>query len=180
MARRQHCHSESHVRLATDADTLTDLERAARFLYLQRAAYGGKVRGRNFGVDVRAPGAFNVTKLIPLLDELHERLAGVSIECLSWEAFLPRYDRPETLFYLDPPYWGSEDYYGKGVFARDDFARLAAALRGLQGQWILSINDVPDIREMFAWAAIDQKSLTYTIAGGEAAKEVIELIITRP
>jgi len=158
---------------------LTDLERAARFLYLQRTCFGGKVRGRNFGVSVGEPAAFNVTRLIPLLDELHERLAGVMIECLSWEDFLPRYDRPETLFYLDPPYWGSEDYYGKDVFVRDDFARLADTLRGLQGKWILSINDVPEIREMFAYAKIEQVNLTYTLAGGGDSKEVSELIISQ-
>src|SRR6202000_1901689 len=36
---------------AQDPDTLTDLERAARFLYLQRLSFGGKVAGRTFGVD---------------------------------------------------------------------------------------------------------------------------------
>lgn len=166
---------------ATDQDTLTDLERAARFLYLQRSCYGGKVRNRNFGVSVREPGAFNVTRLIPLLDELHERLAGVIIECLPWQDFLPRYDRPETLFYLDPPYWGSESYYGLGVFARDDFSRLAAALQEVQGKWILSINDVPETRALFeGWAQVDTVTLTYTLAGGDDAKEVKELIISKP
>lgn len=125
---------------AIDPTTLTDLERAARFLYLQRTCFGGKVRGRNFGVDATAPGAFNVTRLMPLLDELHDRLAGVTIECLPWHDFIPRYDRAETLFYLDPPYWGSENYYGLGVFSRDDFTRLAAVLKAVEGRWILSIN----------------------------------------
>src|SRR5215211_818345 len=66
---------------ASDPSTLTDLERAARFLYLQRTAFGGKVAGRNFGVDPLG-ARFNVTKLMPILDELHERLAGVVVECL--------------------------------------------------------------------------------------------------
>lgn len=97
---------------ACDPSTLTDLERAARFLYLQRLAFGGKVAGRNFGVDTRGPARFDVTKLGPLLTEIHERLAGVIIECLPWADFLRRYDSPQTLFYLDPPYFGSEDDFG--------------------------------------------------------------------
>ncbi len=44
--------------IATDPDTLTDLERAARFLYLQKAAFGGKVVGRAFGVDPAASARF--------------------------------------------------------------------------------------------------------------------------
>ncbi|MFL9829182.1 DNA adenine methylase, partial [Rhodoplanes sp. SY1] len=93
--------------LACDPGTLTDLERAARFLYLQRIAFGGKVSGRSFGVSL-GPGRFDVTKLGPLLCEIHERLAGVTIESLPWAEFLRRYDSPKTLFYLDPPYFGSE------------------------------------------------------------------------
>jgi DNA adenine methylase len=173
------CRAEFERLIATDPSTLTDLERAARFLYLQRSCYGGKVRGRNFGVDPRAPSSFNVTRLIPLLDELHERLAGVSIECLPWHDFILRYDRSETLFYLDPPYWGSEDYYGKHVFSRQDFTRLAETLRAVQGRWILSINDVPEIRELFAWAMIDSVKLTYTVGGGDNQAEASELIIQK-
>lgn len=90
--------------LAMAPDTLTDLERAARFLYLQRLAFGGKVQGRNFGVSVGLPGRFDVGKLGPLLEAVHERLAGVVIERLPYHQLLPRYDRPGTLFYLDPPY----------------------------------------------------------------------------
>jgi hypothetical protein len=61
---------------AANADTLSDLQRAGRFLYLQRLAFGGKIAGRNFGVDSGGPSRFDVTKLGPLLDEIHERLAG--------------------------------------------------------------------------------------------------------
>ncbi len=103
--------------VATNPDTLTDLERAARFLYLQRTAFGGKVAGRGFGVDARSSGRFNVDKVGLLLEAVHERLAAVVIEQLPYAAFLARYDTPGTLFYLDPPYWGSEGYYGKELRA---------------------------------------------------------------
>ncbi len=119
--------------VATDPATLTDLERAARFLYLQRTAYGGKIVGRSFGVSPDRPGRFDITQLGPILDALHTRLAGVIVECLPYGEFLARYDRPRTLFYLDPPYWGAEADYGRDAFTRADFARLAEILGGLEG-----------------------------------------------
>lgn len=41
--------------IGVDADTLTDLERAARFLYLQRLTFGGKIQNRSYGVAVERP-----------------------------------------------------------------------------------------------------------------------------
>jgi DNA adenine methylase len=163
--------------VATRPDTLTDLERAARFLYLQRTAFGGKVSGRNFGVAKDRPGRFNLSTLEPMLEDLHTRLAGVTIECLDFGDFIRRYDGPGTMFYLDPPYWGSEGDYGKDLFSRDDFQRLADQLRGAQGRFLLSINDVPEIREMFAWARVDAVGTTYSVAGKGRNMEARELLI---
>lgn len=56
-----------------DPETLTDMQRAARFLYLQRCAFGGKISGRNFGLAVERPGRFNLTTLEPDLEALHSR-----------------------------------------------------------------------------------------------------------
>ncbi|WP_315759270.1 MULTISPECIES: DNA adenine methylase [unclassified Bradyrhizobium] len=163
---------------ACNVDTLTDLERAARFLYLQRLAFGGKVSGRSFGVEPSGGARFDVTKLGPQLEAIHERLAGVVIECLAWPDFVDRYDGAGTLFYLDPPYWGSEADYGPGVFARPDFAALAARLSGISGRFMLSVNDVSETREAFARFAIEPVSTRYTISGKWT--EVAEILVTGP
>ena len=149
--------------VATRPETLTDLERAARFLYLQRTAFGGKVSGRNFGVSIDRPGRFNLTTLEPMLEDVHARLAGVVIECLGYAEFIRRYDSPGTLFYLDPPYWGSEDSYGKAMFAPGDFEQLAGQLAGIQGTFLMSINDVPEIRERFGGFDIEEVAVSYTV-----------------
>ena len=162
----------------TNPDTLTDLERAARFLYLQRTAFGGKVSGRNFGVSAGRPGRFNLTTLEPMLEDLHSRLAGVVIECLDFGEFIRRYDGPGTLFYLDPPYWGCEGDYGRALFARADFQRLADQLAQIRGRFLMSINDVPEVRAMFAWARIEEVTTTYTIgAKADSRTARAELLI---
>lgn len=163
----------------TDPTTLTDLERAARFLYLQRLAFGGKVSGRNFGVDKVNGGRFNLLKLAPLLEDIHERLAGVVIECLSWRTFIERYDRPGMLFYLDPPYWGNEGDYGADAFVREEFAEMVEVLKGLRGTFILSLNAAAGVFETFRDFSIEEVDCTYTIAGKGKGKAVKEVIITR-
>lgn len=163
-----------------DPDTLTDLERGARFLYLQRLSFGGKVAGRTFGIDPAGPARFDIRRLEPLLEALHERLAGVWIECLPWQTFVERWDRPDTLFYVDPPYWGTEHYYGKDLFGRDQFTQLSDTLRLIKGRFLLSLNDVPEVRELFAWADIEAVELSYTAGGGRASKRVGEVLISTP
>ena len=162
---------------ATDPSTLTDLERAARFLYLQRTAFGGKVAQRNFGVDRRTPGRFDVTKLGPVLEDLHDRLAGVVVEQLPYADLIRRYDGPDVLFYLDPPYWGCEGDYGPGVFGRDDFAWMADQLAGIAGRFVLSINDTALAREVFGRFDLEEVPVTYTIGAahgrGQHARELI-------
>lgn len=163
---------------ALPADRLTDLQRAARFLYLQRLAFGGKVAGRSFGVDRRTPGRFDVTKLEPMLADIHERLAGVVIEALPYADLIRRYDGPDVLFYLDPPYVGCEDDYGDG-FAPGDFARMAEQLGGITGKFVLSINDTPLARDVFGRFQIEAAPVTYTIGTSHGAgQRAGELIIT--
>lgn len=161
----------------TDPATLTDLERAARFLYLQRTAYGGKVTGQNFGVATERPARFDYTQIGPVLEEIYERLAGVVIENLDWTEILARYDTPATLFYLDPPYWACEDDYGSGMFDRAQFEIMVDRLANLKGRAILSLNDVPGVRETFAGFRLETADLHYSIGqatgGTKPVREVI-------
>ncbi|WP_439532021.1 DNA adenine methylase [Polymorphobacter sp.] len=163
--------------MRTDPTTLTDLERSARFLYLQRLAFGGKVRGRSFGVSY-GPSRFDMTKLVPMLEEVHERLAGVTIERLPFADFIRRYDRPETLFFLDPPYWGNERDYGDGLFSEADFELLRGLLEACKGRFILTINDRPETRKMFGQFKIEPVTVLYRLSGG--ATPAGELVITSP
>lgn len=164
---------------ATDPTTLTDLERAARFLYLQRTAFGGKVVGRNFAMSRDGRGArFDVTRLAPMLEDLHARLAGVVIECLPFAEFIGRYDSEGTLFYCDPPYLGTEHFYGKDLFSRADFAQLAGALASIRGRFILSVNDCPETREIFGAFHLAAADTHYGLAGGQQLAK--ELIVSGP
>lgn len=160
----------------TDPAGLTELERAARFLYLQRLVFGGQVKGV-FGVAPEHAGRFSLSRLEPILEAAHERLEAVVFECLDWADLIARYDTPQTLFYLDPPYFGGENDYGKGLFDRGQFARMAAILASIRGAFILSINDVPEIRDIFAGFKIEPVKVMYSINVG-GVTDAAELIVT--
>jgi DNA adenine methylase len=108
---------------------------------------------------------------------MQERLSGVVIERGDFEEVLERYDGLGSFFYCDPPYWGHETLYGKGVFSRGDFERLAAALGRLKGRFLMSIGDTPDVRAIFARFQVEEVATVYT--GHDCRpKPVTELLIS--
>lgn len=160
----------------TRPETLTDIQRAARFYYLQHQAFGGRVQGQSWGTATTAPApTVNLLRLEETLSAAHLRLSGAYIERLDWQACIERYDRPHTLFYLDPPYWETEGY---GVpFEWPQYESMAKLMRSMKGKAILSINDHPKIRECFAGMHIEEVPISYTVGGGGKAVDRIELII---
>lgn len=156
---------------------LTDIQRAARFYYLQRLAFGGKVAGQTFGTAATAPARLNLLRVEEELSEAHLRLNGVQVERLPWDECLRRYDRAETLAYMDPPYWGTEGY---GVdFGLEQYGRMAELLAGLQGAGIVSVNDIPEMRAAFKGLPMKRVSISYTVGGkAETRAPKGELIIS--
>src|SRR5690606_15203793 len=155
-------------------ETLTDIQRAARFYYLQKLAFGGKVQGQSFGYVASGAGPrLNLLRIEEELSAVHLRLANVIVEHGPWHEVVQRYDRPATLHYLDPPYWETEGY---GVeFPFEEYERMAAWMRRAEGKVVLSINDHPEIRRVFAGMAMVPLQIRYTIAreGREQAGELI-------
>lgn len=159
---------------ATPPETLTDVQRAARFYYLQHHCFGGKVEGQTWGTATTAPPV-NLLRIEEQLSAAHLRLASTYIERLDWRECIERYDRPHSFFYLDPPYWETAGY---GVpFAFDQYELMAEVMRKLKGKAILSINDHPDIRRAFAGFHMETLEINYTVGGGDKQAPRRELVI---
>jgi DNA adenine methylase len=162
---------------ATRPETLTDVQRAARFYYLQKAGFGGKVEGRTFGTATTTPPRINLLRIEEELSQAHLRLARTTIEHLPWADCIARYDRPHTLFYCDPPYWGTEGY-GVG-FGLDEYSRMAELARTIQGRMVISVNDIPEMRRAFKGLTIDTAEILYSVGGaGRSKAKSGELIIS--
>ncbi len=160
----------------TPPETLTDIQRAARFYYLQKLAFGGKVQGQSFGTATTSAPRLNLLRIEEDLSQAHLRLSRVFIEHLPWAECIEKYDREHTLFYCDPPYWGTEGY-GVG-FGLEQYDRLARLAKSIKGKMIISVNDIPEMRKAFKGLKMESVGIDYSLGSkyGKPAKRS-ELVI---
>ena len=153
---------------------IPDVKRAAYFYQLIRYSYAS-------GLDSYASQPHSMWNNFPLITNACARLQKVVIENKDFEKLIDQYDRPESFFYCDPPYFETEDYYEDVGFTKDDHIRLADRLSSIEGKYLLSYNDCPEIRELYEsrGARIESISRLSNIAQRyEAGKQYDELIIS--
>lgn len=130
-----------------------DLHRAATFLKLIRHSYASSCKSF-------ASQPFDITKLYDGIEQLAVRMNNAVVENQDFETLIKHYDREDSFFYCDPPYYDSEYVY-KGGFAKDNHQRLHDVLVNVKGKWLLSYNDCPEIRELYDvlkhWKAAAEK-----------------------
>jgi DNA adenine methylase len=156
-----------------DPTLLTDVQRAVRFYYLQKNSFGGLIRKQCFHYGIVQRPNFNPERIPEQLANAAERLKHVQLENAPYQDVLLRYDRPTTLFYLDPPYYDIRLY--KHNLERNDFEEMANRLSKMQGKFLLSLNDHPVVREIFKDFTIRPITLAYSAQPkpGKRFKEVL-------
>lgn len=157
-----------------DPTALTDIERAARYLYILKNSFGSRVVGQSYRYCITKSPSYSPGTLPRIINQAAERLTRVQLENLPYEVVLDRFDNPSTVFYLDPPYVGLSLY--RFNLADSDYVRLADRLRKLRGKFLLSINDCGLTRRLFEPFYRRSVSLTYTAS--RAAPTKSELLIS--
>lgn len=152
-----------------DRHRMTDIQRAARYFYLIKTS---------FGCDTRTFGTASnpLERATDYLATVKHRLNGVVIENLDFERLIRIYDRSDALFYLDPPYHGTEWHY-QAAFADADHQRLRDVLQGVKGKWVLSYNDDDYIRNLYKDYRIEGIERNNTLPGDSNSRKYKELII---
>lgn len=154
-------------------ETLTDIQRACRYYYLQRLAFGGMTKGRTYGTVTNGLPRLNLTDVSETLLEVHHRLERVNVECLDALDCIRRYDRQHTFFFIDPPYiFNTADY----AVTFDRFEELATLLKTINGRFILSMTDCPEARKIYRGFKVKTVRLKYSInrpskAAGDARSQ---------
>ena len=159
---------------AEEPASLTDIQRAGRFFYLQKNSFGGLILKQHYHYGVIQRPNYNSKRIPEIIQAAHQRLQGVQIESLPYEQILERYDRATTLFYLDPPYWQRKLY--KFNFSDQNFIDLERRLHNVKGRFILSLDDHPEVRKLFHQWPMERTELAYT-AQTKTGKRYGELLI---
>lgn len=120
---------------------MTDIQKAARFFMLIKTSYGAD--RKTYGCVKK-----DITVMTEYLTAIEKRLSKVIIENKSFDKLILTADRKDTLFYLDPPYYGTERYYNTG-FSEAEHIQLNEILKNLNGKFVLSYNDCEYIRELY-------------------------------
>lgn len=162
-------------------ETLTDIQKAARYYYLQSLGFGGKTVKRTWGAGALSPAGLNLSTMEETLLNVHWRLERVTIENMDAIQCIQKYDRKETFFYVDPPYYEVSQCYAH-TFCAGDFARLLQTLKTLHGRFILSLNDHPNVRDLFASFNLIKVNVKYStgnsrVSRNTRSKDRAELLI---
>ncbi|HXS95069.1 MAG TPA: DNA adenine methylase [Candidatus Limnocylindrales bacterium] len=161
--------------LAASPALLTDVQRAAKFIYLQRNSYGGLIVKQHYHYAVIQRPNHRPERIPEIINKAHERLQLVQIECLPYQEILRRFDRKSTFFMLDPPYWNRKLY--KQNFSERDFHDLEERLHHIKGRFLLTLDDRPEVRTLFAKWHLLPVEVSYT-AQRSQARRYSELFIT--
>jgi len=158
-------HAEYRDRIYGDSDRPDDpVEWAGMVYYLQFSSFGGKiddafmVPSYTESQDRWKPRSKYYKDHHSDLPTLSDRLQGVCLENMDYTAMFDRYDSPSTLFYCDPPYVETGDYYTHDV----DHGEFAETLKGAVGKWVVSYDTIPDELSDYLSAS---KDVVHSISG---------------
>lgn len=148
---------------------LDPIQRAFRFLYLNRLAFGGVMDHRpSFGLSGRPPSLHTwLANVEQWTDWLHWRLTNCYIERLDFRDLIRRWQRISTgpkAWFLDPPYLDTTGY-APGPFGEAEHRNLATILGQLHDPWLMTVNDHPLMRELYAGAHIQERTKSWSVGG---------------
>lgn len=114
------------------------VERAVYLFYTLNASFDGE--GESFSTSRKKNMATRFFNVVGKLRKIHRRLKHVVIENLDFREVIPKYDSPQTFFYLDPPHLYTstekESYYSVG-FTDKDYLDLLNLLDKIEGKFLL-------------------------------------------
>jgi DNA adenine methylase len=129
-----------------------DYVTAAKYVYILTQVFSGSKPEKSSYIDLK--GKYK-SKYLTFRDKLMKPdwvehfLKITEVENMDFADVITKYDSPTTYFYVDPPYWKTENYYSNHDFDREDHERLSISLKNMEGKFSLSYYDFPLLSEWF-------------------------------
>ena len=129
-----------------------DYEVAAKYAYVLTQVFSGSKPEKSSFIDLK--GKYK-SKYLTFRDKLMkpdwvEHFIKINhVENMDFAEVIEKYDSPTTYFYVDPPYWKTENYYSNHDFDREDHERLSKSLINMEGKFSLSYYDFDILHEWF-------------------------------
>jgi DNA adenine methylase len=161
---------------------LSRIERAVRWFYVRRASFSGhddEKSANGWSASAIRNHAQAYHSAVALFEMLQRRFKHVSIDGRDFEEVLRIYNRPRTLFYCDPPYIGTEEYY-QHCFTMADHERLAGLLNTSKAFIALSYYPHPQLRDWYPperWRAVTWRAVKHAQRTKETHAEATELLL---
>jgi DNA adenine methylase len=121
-----------------------DYDVAAKYAYILTSVFSGSKPETSSFIDLK--GNYK-SKFLTFRDKLSKPDWITHFNKIShfrlgdFTNVIQEFDSPTTYFYLDPPYYKTENYYSNHDFDRGDHERLANTLTSIQGKFSLSYYD---------------------------------------
>jgi DNA adenine methylase len=142
---------------------LGDFDLAVQYAYCATQVFSGSKILESKFIDLKGKYGSKYDALINRLKkgEIINKLTKITTsEDINYLECIIKHDSSKTFFYIDPPYWKTEDYYSNHDFDRNDHQMLCDMLKQIRGRFALSYYDFPLLedwlpKDEYLWVAKD-------------------------
>lgn len=131
---------------------LGDLALAHQYAYVATQVFSGSKILESKFVDLHGKYSSKYDALQRRLnnpDVINKLTKITACENLDYMECIMKYDGPRTFFYIDPPYWKTENYYSNHNFDSCDHDMLSVLLNEINGKFALSYYYFDELEEMY-------------------------------
>lgn len=133
---------------------------------------GGVIGGKNQSGEWKLSARFSKSNLINRIQRIANRRDQITLSRMDAVEFLKVFqhkkDSEPYFFYLDPPYYEKGAGLYDNFYQPEDHSILANYIQKLEYPWIISYDNVPEVRKLYS----DYRAITYSLNYTAQTKEV--------
>lgn len=148
------------------------LNRTNRSGIINGGIIGGKAQTGAWGMDAR----FNRADLVRRIQKVARYASRITVTCHDAHELLQALEQTasdRTLVYLDPPYYNKAERLYQHIYAHQDHERIAAQVRKLQCNWVVSYDNAPEVEALYGGLTRIRYDLHYSAAKKQRGSELM-------